>query len=297
MSPFPQLKINDKIAIIATAKKVLETDIEPSINIIKQQGLIPVFGRNIFNVQNQFAGSDAERLEDLQWALDDNSIKAIFIGRGGYGTTRIIEQLNWSKFKANPKWIIGYSDITVLHILVNNYGVPSLHAPLLIDLHKSTDSQEGLFNILLNKAKAITVPISLHNKLGEATSQIVGGNLSIIYSLAGTVYDLDMRDKILFIEDIDEYLYHIDRMMMQLKLSGKLAHLKGFMVGGMTDIKDNTVPFGKSIEEIILDATKDYNYPVCFNFPSGHIQNNTPLVFYKPCTLKVTKNEVSLTYL
>jgi len=285
------LQHGDKIAIIATARKISQEELKPAVEIFRKWGFDVVYGRYLLREDNQFAGNDQERAEDLQWALDDENIKAIICARGGYGTVRIIDKIDLTKFSEKPKWIIGYSDVTVLHSHIHNLlGVETLHATMPINF--PTDGMENEALISLKKAlnnENIQYTFDCHplNRKGNAEGILVGGNLSILYSLIGTDSDIDTDGKILFIEDLDEYLYHIDRMMMNLKRSGKLANLAGLVVGGMSDMKDNTVAFGKTAEEIISEAVADYSYPVCFQFPSGHQQDNRTLILGRKAILNV----------
>ena len=284
----PYLKKGDKIGIVACARKVAAEELQPALTTFNEWGLQVIHGKNLFNVQNQFAGTDEERAEDLQSMLDDASVKAVICARGGYGILRIIDKLNFNTFKRNPKWLIGFSDVTVLHAHVHRLTVETLHSKMLINFTKDMDSSEMLKQALfgtLTKYETISHPL---NRYGSTEGELVGGNLSLIYALSGSVSDLDTRGKILFLEDLDEYLYHIDRMMMNLKRSGKLSHLAGLVVGGMTEMKDNQIPFGKNAEEIILDAVCEYDYPVCFQFPAGHVDKNLPLYLGRKTKLEVS---------
>lgn len=292
----PYLQKGDTIAIVATARKISLEELQPAIDIVNAWGLKVVLSKNIFCIDNQFAGTDEERAADMQWALDDASVKAVICARGGYGTVRIIDKLDFSNFIKHPKWIVGYSDITVFHQHINqNFGVASLHATMPINFTKNEEATESLRKALFGEALTYTVPAHALNKTGESRGELIGGNLSLMYALCGSKSDIDTKGKILFIEDLDEYLYHIDRMMMNLKRSGKFQHLAGLIVGGMSDMKDNTTPFGKTAEEIILDAVKEYNFPVCFDFPAGHIDRNLALVMGREVNLFVNANSVSLT--
>ena len=289
----------DKIAIVSTARKISKEEIEPAIKKFTEWGLNVILGKNIFNSYNQFAGTDEERLSDLQQMLDDNSIKAIVCSRGGYGTVRIINKLNFDKFIKSPKWIVGYSDITVLHSKINELNIESIHAIMPINFPKSNKETKSI--VSLKKAlfgEQIKYEIKPHkfNKHGSAKATIVGGNLSILYSLRGTSLDLDTDGKILFIEDLDEYLYHIDRMMQNLKLGNKLKNLKGLIIGGMCDMNDNTIPFGKDAYEIINDAIAEYNYPVCYNFPSGHIKQNLALILGGKISLDINNLQTTVEF-
>jgi muramoyltetrapeptide carboxypeptidase len=283
----PYLKKGDKIGIAASARKVSINELEPAISAFKSWGLEVVLGKNVFQSQDQFAGTDRERAEDLQTLLDDPSIKAIIGARGGYGTLRIIDQLRFDELKKHPKWVVGFSDITVLHAHIHNMGIETLHAKMLINFTKDEASSETLKRALFGELRQHETPPHALNRKGIGEGELVGGNLSLLYALAGSISDLNTRGKILFIEDLDEYLYHIDRMMMNLKRSGKLDALAGLVVGGMSDMKDNKIPFGRNPEEIILDAVKEFDYPVCFQFPAGHVDTNLALYLGRKVRLEV----------
>jgi len=287
----PYLKTGDKIALIGTARKISLEEVQPAVKIIKANNLIPVFGINLFNEENQFSGTDEERIFDLQQALDDPSIKAIIIARGGYGTLRIIDKIDFTTFKKHPKWIIGYSDITVLHSHIHNFGIATLHATMPINFQKNSEATESLFKTITGKKIHYQFPAHKLNRTGKTEGVVVGGNLSLLYALIGSISDIDTTGKILFIEDLDEYLYHIDRMMLNLKRAGKLKGLKGLIVGGMTEMKDNTIPFGKSAEEIILDAVAEYDFPVAFNFPAGHVDQNLAVTLGISYQLLISSSE------
>ncbi len=291
------LKKGDTVAIVATARKISREEIQPAVTFLESYGLSVELGENLFMTDHQYAGADTQRIDDLQKALNDPNIKAIFIARGGYGTVRLIESLNFDEFLKYPKWIAGYSDVTVMHNVVYNLNISTLHSTMPVNFHKDEEATKSMMQALFGELKVIDVPAGKANRLGKANAKVVGGNLSLMYSLSGTPYDINTAGTILFLEDLDEYLYHIDRMMMQLKLAGKLKNLSGLVIGGMTDMKDNAVPFGKTAEEIILDAVKDYNYPVCFNFPAGHIAKNLALYLGREAELIVTNESVTLTYL
>ena len=292
----PYLKKGDEVILIATARKISSDELHPAITILKSHGLNVVLGKHIFDIDNQFAGTDLERKTDLQWALSHKTAKAIIIARGGYGSVRLVEQLDFSELKKHPKWLVGYSDVTVLHNALHNEGLATLHATMPLNFTKNEEATKSLFDALFGNLLETRIDERLSNRDGNVSAEIVGGNLSLIYSLSGTPFDLNTDGKILFIEDLDEYLYHIDRMMMQLKLSGKLEHLAGLIVGGMSDMKDNQIPFGKTAEEIIYDAVMEYKYPVCFNFPAGHVERNLPIYFGKKANLIVDSGNTTLTY-
>ena len=295
--PQPLAK-GDKIALISTARKISLSELEPAISVLKSWGLEPVFGKNLFNVNHQFAGTIEDRTSDLQEVLDNPEIKAVLCVRGGYGTVQLIDSIDFSNFKKNPKWIIGYSDVTVLHNHINkNFGLATLHATMPINFTTNTkEALESLKEVLFGALPIYITENHDLNRTGEARCELVGGNLSIIYSLTGTSSQLDTKGKILFLEDLDEYLYHIDRMMMNLKRAGMLEDLKGLIVGGMSDMKDNTVPFGKTAQEIIFDTVKEYKYPVCFDFPAGHINDNRTLIMGSEAYLLVEKDISTLSF-
>ena len=290
-----KLTIGNKIGIISTARKISLEELSPAIKILESWGLNVVLGRNLFEKENQFSGTIRQRITDLQQMIDDNSIKAILCARGGYGTVQLIDNIDFSNLGNNPKWIVGYSDVTVLHSHLYNLGLASLHATMPINFEKNTqESLDSLKNSLFGIKRSIKCKAHLLNRFGKIEAEIVGGNLSILYSLLGSGSDIDTDGKILFIEDLDEYLYHIDRMMMNLKRNGKLEKISGLIVGRMIDMNDNTIPFGKTAEEIILDYTKDYDFPICFGFPAGHLDDNRSILLGISLVLEINENGVSL---
>lgn len=283
------LKQGDKIAIVSTARKLSLEELQHGIEVVKSWGLEVVLGENLFEVDNQFAGTTEQRTADFQQAMNDESIKAILCARGGYGTVKIIDELDFSSFVKNPKWIIGYSDVTVLHNHINqNFNIETLHAAMPFGFKNNTpEALASIKNVLFGERLVYQFNAHPLNKNGEGEGLLVGGNLSIIYSLTGTKSQLDTKDKILFLEDLDEYLYHIDRMMMNLDRTGMLSGLAGLVVGGMTDMNDNAVPYGKTAKEIILETVSKYNYPVCFDFFAGHIDDNRALIMGAKAELSV----------
>lgn len=266
----------DKIAIAAPARKISMEELTPAIRLFESWGLDVMLPEGLFAESNQFAGSDIVRTDLLQSLLDDNTVKAIICARGGYGTARIIDNLDFTKFAAHPKWIVGYSDITVLHSHIHqNYGIETLHATMPINIPTDADMVEfasikTLKAALFGEGLNYCGTCGTIGRKGTAEGLVVGGNLSILYSLCGSPSTINTDGKILFIEDLDEYLYHIDRMMMNLKRNGMLANLAGLVVGQMSDMHDNAIPFGRNVWEIVMDAVKEYDYPVCLNFPAGH---------------------------
>lgn len=245
-----------------------------------------------------FSGTDEERLKDLQQMLDDDEVKAILCARGGYGTTHIIDSIDFSKFKKHPKWIIGYSDITLLHShLYSNYYISSLHAPMAAAFNDAgyvNRFVQSLKNVMEGKKTKYVVDPHDFNIKGEAIGELVGGNLSLLVHAIGTDSDIKTKGRILFIEDVSEYSYNIDRMFYQLKRSGKLKNLAGLIIGGFTQMKDTERPFGRTVYEIIKDIIKEYEYPVCFNFPVSHEKENYALKIGVGYKLKVAKNKVTL---
>ncbi|MBL0137630.1 MAG: LD-carboxypeptidase [Bacteroidetes bacterium] len=290
----PYLKPGDTVMIVSTARKVNKAEVKPAVDILESWGLQVKFGKNLYKFQNQFSGTDEERSADLQSALNNKNVQAILFARGGYGTVRIVDRIDFKRFLKNPKWLIGFSDITVLHSHLHKLGVETIHAPMSLNIPKLSPNclsvlKDTLFGQSLRYTSSKQQPaLEKLNRQGSAKGELVGGNLSILYSLSGTPSDIDTTGKILFLEDLDEYLYHIDRMMMNLKRGGKLSNLAGLIVGGMSDMRDNEIPFGKTAEEIIHEAVAEYTYPVLYGFPSGHIPNNYPLIFGREATLKVT---------
>jgi len=293
------LQKGDTVAIVSTARKVSKEELKPGLDLLEKWGLKVILGKTIEAEQNQFAGDDALRTTDFQAMLDNPNVKAIWCARGGYGTVRMVDGLDFSKFKQNPKWIIGYSDITVLHSHLHNLGVETLHAQMPLDIeNKTEETATSIKRVLFGEPYKISFT-SEEKKLtrtGKATGQLVGGNLSVLYSILGSISSANTDGKILFIEDLDEYLYHIDRMMQNLKRSGFLKNLSGLIVGGMSDMNDNTIPFGKTASEIITEAVSEYNFPVCFNAPAGHIKDNRALIMGRNVTLEVTEKEAKLIF-
>ncbi len=295
-----RLKKGDTVAIVSSARKTLKEELNPALQILENWGLNVILGKTIGAEENQFAGSDALRASDFQQMLDNPEVKAIWCARGGYGTVRIIDTLDFSEFKKNPKWIIGYSDVTVLHAHIHNLGVETLHAQMCLDIENKTEEAAASIKKVLF-GEDYTVEFSGGGFATAAQTQLVegeliGGNLSVLYSLAGSASEMKTDGKILFIEDLDEYLYHIDRMMMNLKRNGMLKNLAGLLVGGMSDMHDNTIPFGKNAEAIILNTVKDYNYPVYFNLPAGHIKDNRALVMGRRVKINLQSTTISIQF-
>jgi len=288
------LKKNDKIAIVSTARKISREEIALAIDTFESWGLEVILGKTIDLSHHQYAGTDQERAADFQEMLDRDDIKAIICARGGYGTIRIMDYLNFTAFINKPKWIVGYSDITILHTHINTYfGIQTIHATMPINFKDNSEaSLISLKNALFGNNYTINFPANNLNRLGTVQGEIIGGNLSILYSILGTKSGFKADNKILFIEDLDEYLYHLDRMMLALKRAGKLNKLKAIIVGGMTKMHDNNIPFGKNAEEIIAEHCSSFHYPICFNAPCGHLDNNNALIFGKEVNLKIEDSNV-----
>ncbi len=292
------LKKGDTVAIVSTARKISEEELQPALQFLEKWGLKYVLGKTIGAEENQFAGSDDLRAADFQTMLDDPNIKAIWCARGGYGTVRIIDKLDFSAFKKNPKWIVGYSDVTVLHSHIHNFGVETLHAQMCLEIqNKTLETAESIRKVLLGEDYNIEFDRSdPFTPTGILKGELIGGNLSVLYSLCGSSSEMNTDGKILFIEDLDEMLYHVDRVMMNLKRSGYLKNLKALVIGGMTEMKDNKVYFGKTAEETIIDLVKEYNYPVITNFPAGHIKDNRAWIMGREVELKITENKIALSF-
>lgn len=291
------LQPGDTIYITAPAKAIEESVVLEAKKTLETWGLIVRVAPHCLGRAAYFSGTDAERLADFQHGLDDPSIKAILCARGGYGCVRIVEELNWTAFQQNPKWIIGFSDVTVIHSHLNTLGVATIHGIMPVNVEKaSAKVEETLRKALFGENLKYTVPCQNENRLGVAQGELVGGNLSILYSMMGSESQVDCKGKILFIEDLDEYLYHIDRMMLSLKRCGCFDGLQGLVVGSFIKMHDNEIPWGKNAHEIILDITKKYNFPIVFNFPAGHIHDNNTLIFGKKVSLEINDKETILKY-
>ena len=296
------LKAGDTVAIVAPSGilKNRKGEVLQAQALLKRWGLHSVVGKYVFSKSNHFAGTDDERCEDFQNALDDPKIKAIWCARGGYGTVRILDKLDFSKFKDQPKWVIGYSDITALHNQIHNEGVESLHAIMCVSLPKNESEIEASIstfkNTLFGKTLNYTLKGSTYNKTGMASGQLVGGNLTMLHTMLGSKTSIDTSNKILFIEEIGEYKYHIDRMLQSLKRAGYFNNCKGLIVGGMSKMRTNTTLWGASIEQLILDVLDDYDFPIAFNMPAGHEPNNQTLILGRIIELEVTTKKSIVTF-
>ena len=302
------LKPGDTIAIIPTARAITVAELRDGIALAASWGLKVQLGDGIGRKHFQQAGTAEERAADLQAALNDPEVRAIWCARGGYGTVHLLDHLDLSALRRDPKWIVGFSDITVLHNALHNLGIASLHAQMPFNIGGKTDEcRSSLRNALFGELSVVRCPLSgstdnqqptTNNRIGSCEGTLIGGNLSLLYALRGTPYDIDPRGRILFIEDLDELLYHVDRMVQNLRLAGWFKGLAGLIVGGMSDMRDKTPddPFGRSAERIIADAVGDTSYPVCYGFPAGHIDDNRALVFGQKAKLSVTANGATLSF-
>lgn len=293
----PYLKKGDKIAIVCPAKK-LPKPIDDAIAILQDWGLEVGIGETVSGAYHQFSGTDQTRAADLQKYLDDPTIKAIIAGRGGYGTIRIIDQLDFTAFHKNPKWLIGFSDITVL--LSHGFAklkVQSIHGQMPYTFDTSTPAAlQSLKNALFGEENTYQYTSNFTNRNGHAEGILIGGNLTLLLALEGSDSEMDFDGKILFLEDVGEHEYSIDRMMRKLKRKGKLKHLKGLIIGAFNEIPEETIPFGQTPEEVIWELVKEYDYPVCFNFPTGHIDDNRAMVLGKNVSLQIDQQHVQFKF-
>lgn len=278
IKPLPLHK-GDTIGLVAPARKISKKELAPAVKIIESRGYKTVLGKHLFDSAGQFAGDDASRIEDFSEMILNPEIKAIMAVRGGYGSVRIVDALPLAALPTQPKWIVGYSDITVFHGYINNMSVQTLHGSMPINFATNTrEALDSLFDVLEGKLPKYTFENHPFNRRGKVHGTLIGGNLSVLYSLLGSTSFPKAANHILFLEDLDEYLYHVDRMMIALKRTGFLSKLSGLVVGAMTEMHDNSVPFGKTAEGIIREAVDEYHFPVAFNFPAGHIPDNRALI-------------------
>lgn len=294
----PYLKKGDKIALVCPAKK-LPKPIDHAIEILKEWGLEVIIGESVYASHHQFAGTDALRTKDIQRFLDDPAIKAIISGRGGYGTIRIIDDLDFTEFKKNPKWFVGFSDITVLlsHLIADS-ATQCIHAQMPYTFDDSTEEAlESLRRSLFGSQQAYEYQSVFKNQIGVSSGILIGGNLTLLTMLQGSVSEMDFDNKILFLEDVGEQEYGIDRMLRMLKRAGKLENLKGLIIGAFNEIEEEKISFGQTADEVIWEVVKHYKYPICFNFPTGHIDNNLSMVLGAEVELKVESNNVYFKYL
>lgn len=303
--PFIQpqhLKAGDSVVIVAPSGilKNREREINQAKKLLKSWGLNVVVGEHVFKKDNHFAGTDNQRANDFQKALDNPNIKAIWCARGGYGTVRMIDKLDYTKFKENPKWIIGYSDITAIHNQLNIEGSESIHAMMCTSLKDDLTEIENTVDTfkcaLFGQPLSYTIEGSKYNKTGNTSGPLVGGNLTLLHTMLGSKTSIDTSGKILFIEEIGEYKYHIDRMLQSLKRAGYFENCKGLIVGNMSNMRKNTTPWGTTVEQLILDVVAEYDFPVLFDFPAGHEDDNRALILGRTIELKVNKESSLVTF-
>jgi muramoyltetrapeptide carboxypeptidase len=295
----PPLSPGDEIRIVAPASVVEKDYINKTFESLKKLGYNVSLGKYVFSEYNQFAGTDWERTTDFQNAVNDPDVKAVFCARGGYGSIRIADKIDYSFLEKNSKWIAGFSDITIFHSLLNcKKNLATLHSPMPVnfDCPRFSENLLQIDQILKEQKPSIKIEANPLNRKGRSKAKFVGGNLSILYSLQSTPLEIDTQNKILFIEDVGEQLYHLDRMMNNFLLSGKLAHLNGLIVGGMTDMVDKKQPFGKTAYEIVYDVVKFFDFPVAFGFPAGHTDSNVPFILGTDIILDVNDDGALVEY-
>ncbi|WP_201297591.1 LD-carboxypeptidase [Flavobacterium sp. 9AF] len=293
----PYLKQGDTVAIVCTARKFMPEEAKPAIELLESWGLKVKLGRTIGLDSCQLGGTDVERAADLQKMMDDDNIKAIWCARGGYGTVRIIDLLDFSKFSEKPKWIMGFSDVTVLHSHLNTLGIATLHSIMPFTVPNAPENvKQTLKDALFGKKIEYIIPSKSYDVKAKAKGELVGGNISILYSLLGSVSSICTEGKILFIEDLDEYLYHVDRMMYNLKRNGYFEKAKGIIVGSMRDMHDNEIPFGQNEVQIITAIAKEYQIPIAFEFCAGHQKDNRTLILGSQVEFEVNENEIKLKF-
>lgn len=293
----PPLQKGDTVALASPARFVTPSEVAYFTVLTEKHGWTAKVDEACFAKHNQFGGTDNQRVDHLQSLIDNPEVKAIFCSRGGYGSLRIIDSLSFAKLKTQPKWMVGFSDITVFHAHLQSIGIGSLHAPMPFNISLGGEAQfQTIAQFLQGKPEPTILAPHPLDRQGETSGILTGGNLSILYALKGSASMPDMNGKILFIEDVDEYLYHIDRMMLSLRRAGLLAGLAGLLVGAFTDIKDHAVPFGKQAYEIVREHVDDYGFPVSFGFPAGHIMTQQPLLMGANIRLEVASMGTKLTY-
>lgn len=296
----PYLQPGDAIGLVAPARKLDGESISAAKELLERWGFVVKLGENLLTNHHPYlSAQDDERIRDFQGMINDDSIKAIICVRGGYGTTRILDQLDFLRLQQNPKWIVGFSDITSLHLHLYSLGIESIHAtmPVLFTKPEQKESVADLLHLLQGELKPIMAAYHPLNKLGETTGEIIGGNLSLLADALGTASQPVTNDRILVIEEVDEYAYKVDRMLVQLKRANILPSLAGLVIGHFTDIKESSLPFGESIKEIVVHHTKEYKYPVAFNFPIGHEAPNLPFIHGAKGRLIVKANGSEITYM
>ncbi|AMM50494.1 peptidase S66 [Rufibacter sp. DG15C] len=294
----PALQKGDTVGIVCLARKVSLEDIQLGVQLLESWGLLVVLGKTIGAEDHYFGGTDELRTTDFQEMLDNPDIKAIFSARGGYGTTRILDALDFSTLQENPKWIVGFSDITSLHCHLHALGMESIHGtmPLLMGQTDTQEADETLRQALFGEPLAYTIPAHAQNVEGTSVGELVGGNLILLNNIVGTASDIDYAGKILFLEDVGEYFYNVDRVLVHLKRLGRLQQLAGLVIGQFSDMQDTAVPFGRDVADIVLEHCTEYGYPICFDFQVGHVTRNLAMIVGREVTLEVTPEGASLTF-
>ncbi len=299
----PNLKRGDTVMLLTPASYLKDSlqSVQNALDSLKSWGLHYKLAEHIFDRKGSFAGEDKERAADFQKAIDNPNIKAIWCTRGGYGSVRMIDKINFTPLQKNPKWIIGYSDVTAIHNEIHNVGVQSIHGVMPVNFKNPSEKKQKaiqtLKNVLFGIKNTYNLESSPYNKVGNAQGIVVGGNLTLLHTMLGSKTSINTKNKILFIEDVGEYKYHIDRMLYSLKRAGYFEHCNGLIVGEFTDVKDNKEPFAKNVEEIVLQVLKEYHFPIVFNFPAGHQIDNRALVIGAKVKLMVKKENTVLEFL
>lgn len=298
----PYLKAGDTIAIVAPSGilKNRQKEVQQAVDLLKSWGLHAIVGEHVFSQDNHFAGTDAQRCEDFQKAMDNPTVSAIWCARGGYGTVRILDKLDFTKFKLKPKWLIGYSDITALHNQFHNEGFESIHAlmctSLTDDLNDISESIETFRKAIFGEPLTYTLEGSKYNRVGTASGELVGGNLTMLHTMLGSKTSINTSGKVLFIEEIGEYKYHIDRMLQSMKRAGYFDECAGVLVGDMSKLRKNTTFWGSSVEQLILDALSEYDFPIAFNMPAGHEKDNRAMILGRMIEMKVGIEQSTLVF-
>lgn len=289
------LKTGDKVAVVNPAKR-LQNDMTPGLNLLKSWGLVPVAGENVKNQHNLFAGTDSERLADVQWAIDAPEIKAVIMARGGYGTTRILDDLNFDVLKARPKWLCGFSDITSLLCKLDNLGIASMHSPMVTSLCRDSRADESFRKAMMGERLTYEVKARKENRPGRGEGTLIGGNLTMISNSIGTSSEIQTEGKILFLEEVGEYIYHLDRMLVHLKRAGKFNGLAGVVIGDFSSMKDHNDTFGFSTLEVLKSHLDDLDCPVMYGFPAGHENHNLTLICGTKVIMEVSAESATLRF-
>lgn len=289
------LRPGDMVAIAAPARKISPEEVAPAVRLLEEAGFNVFYNDRLFAQEHQFAGNDTLRASYMQELLDNPDIKAVWCARGGYGSVRIIDRLDFRRLPDHPKWLCGYSDVTVFHSHLNQLGISTLHATMPVNVHDGefqSAANQSLLAALQGKPLCYEIPVHPFNRPAPVEAPVVGGNISMLYSLLGSPSDLDTEGKILFLEDLDEYLYHIDRMMANLDRNGKLRPVAALLVGHLSEMHDNTIPFGKNAEEIVAEYAYKYDFPCFFNFPAGHLPDNRAIRMGQPMRITPFANHI-----